>query len=78
MRPILIVLIMALAGALAPSAGHARSCPASALKASTAVWPFNALVTGQTKSAMHPCGRQITCTGGKWGPPQVLRQCHWG
>ena len=52
-------------------------CPASALKASTAVWSFGALHIGETRTAQHPCGRQITCTAGKFGPPKELRQCHW-
>ena len=64
---------------LTPSIGHAkrRRCPASAFKASTAVWKFGDFRTGETKTARHPCGRMITCTGGSY-QPRVLRQCHWG
>ena len=62
--------------ALVPSAGYAADCPADAFKASMAIWPLGAIKTGQTKTARHPCGRQITCVGGSF-QPKTLRTCHW-
>ncbi len=77
MRATALLILAASLIAIAPSAGDAKSCPANALKASTAIWPFGVLETGVTRTGTHPCGRQMTCVGGKWGPPQILRQCHW-
>jgi hypothetical protein len=73
------ILASALAGfvLLASSASYAGKCPASAFKASTAIWKFGDIPTGQTRTARHPCGRQITCVGGKFNNPKILRQCHW-
>jgi hypothetical protein len=58
------------------SAHAALSCPANATQASTAVWPDGKLPTGQTFTRMHPCGRQITCTGGSIADG-TKRKCSW-
>jgi hypothetical protein len=73
------ILVSALAGftLLTSSASYADNCPASAFKASTAIWKFGDIPTGQTRTARHPCGKQITCVGGKFNNPKILRQCHW-
>jgi hypothetical protein len=62
---------------VAASPGHAASCPSNAFRASTAIWKFGDIPTGQTRTARHPCGKQITCVGGKINPPKILRRCHW-
>ncbi len=77
MRAIAFLFLAAAMIALAPSGGHAKSCPANAFKASAAIWPFGAIETGETRTGTHPCGRQMTCVGGKFGPPKILRRCHW-
>jgi hypothetical protein len=61
---------------LVPSAGHAAQCPADPFKASKAIWNWGDLQTGETKTAKHPCGRQMTCTGGRFDP-LIKRSCHW-
>ena len=62
--------------ACAPGAAQAGQCPANAFKASTAIWNWGDLQYGETRTATHPCGRRITCTGGKF-QPKILRQCRW-
>jgi hypothetical protein len=69
-------LAFALTASLASAPAYAATCPANALKASTAIWAFGDIRYGQTKTAQHPCGRTITCNGGSF-EPKVLRHCRW-
>ena len=70
MRVILLISALYACGDMA-SAAHAASCPSSAFRASTAIWKFGDIPPGQTRTARHPCGKQITCVGGKINPPAV-------
>jgi hypothetical protein len=71
------VLLLVAASVLAPSAANAANrCPADPFKASKAIWNWGDLRTGETKTAKHPCGRQMTCIGGRFDP-LVRRSCHW-
>jgi hypothetical protein len=69
----LVALIAILA---APSAARAKDCPADPRKASLALWPGGSIATGKTVTGTHPCGRQLTCTGGVSGNFST-RQCRW-
>ena len=73
---LLLILFVAVPALVAPSAGYAGRCPADPFKASTALWNWGDMRTGQVKTGLHPCGRKITCTGGKFNP-LVRRSCHW-
>jgi|GEM_PF-2263182 len=75
------LLLIFVASILAPSAGHAKTshakkCPADPYKASQAVWNWGLIRTGEQATAVHPCGRKITCIGGRFDPA-VKRSCHW-
>ncbi len=59
-----------------PSFSWAKGCPADPYKASQAIWPLGALGWRQSATAMHPCGRKITCIGGRFDP-DIKRSCHW-
>jgi len=71
-RALLLIVVILF---LAPSAGYAKECPADPYKASQTIWPLGVLTMGQEKTAMHPCGRKITCIGGRFDP-DVKRSCH--
>jgi hypothetical protein len=70
------LLIIALTLLAAPPLAHASDCPADARKASLALWPGGSIPTGKTVTGTHPCGRQLTCTGGVPGN-FPSRQCRW-
>jgi hypothetical protein len=72
-----VSLLIFVASILAPSSSFAKQCPADPYKASVAVWQFGALTYQRPATAIHPCGRKITCIGGRTEPPVVKRQCHW-
>jgi hypothetical protein len=69
-------ILLIFASVLAASAAHAGQCPADPFKASKAIWNWGDIPTGQVRTGKHPCGRQMTCTGGKF-EPLVRRSCHW-
>ena len=69
-------MLLVIAAFLSIPAAHASQCPADPFTASKAIWNWGDLLTGETKTAKHPCGRQMTCTGGKFNPV-VRRTCHW-
>ena len=69
-------VLLVIAAFLSIPAAHASRCPADPFSASKAIWNWGDLQTGETKTAKHPCGRQMTCTGGKFNPV-VRRTCHW-
>ncbi len=73
-RSLLLIVVISL---LAPCACYAAQCPADPYKASQTIWPLGVLTKGQEKTAVHPCGRKITCIGGRFDP-DVKRSCHWG
>ena len=75
MRAIRLLMIL-IASLLLPSVAYAAKCPADPYKASQVVWPLGALTYRQPSTAVHPCGRRITCIGGKFDP-DVKRSCHW-
>jgi hypothetical protein len=77
MRTVMFGILVASIAVLAPTAVYAQRCPADPFKASTAIWKWGDIQTGQMKSARHPCGKQITCIGGRFEPTLVRRQCHW-
>ncbi len=67
-------LLLATIGLLAiPSTGHAK-CPADPVKASAALWSAGTVPTGVSQTETHPCGRKITCTGGRTDQA-VRRSC---
>jgi hypothetical protein len=68
--------LVALALLLGSPMAHAGKCPADTFAASKAIWNWGDVPTGQVQTAMHPCGRQMTCIGGKFHP-LVRRSCHW-
>ena len=70
------LLLIVTASVLFPSAAFAGKCPADPYKASQAVWNWGILKTGELATAEHPCGRKITCIGGRF-QPLVRRSCHW-
>ena len=71
-----LALVASIAIVAAPSAVHAKDCPADPRKASLALWPGGSIPTGKTVTGTHPCGRQLACTGGVSGNFST-RQCHW-
>jgi len=72
----LILLAAAAAIVAAPIFAAAKSCPADPRNASLALWAGGTIPTGKTVTSTHPCGRQLTCTGGVPGNFRS-RQCHW-
>lgn len=66
---------------LVPSASYAKGCPSDPVLASEVVWPWGALIYGSPVTAVHPCGRKITCIGGnkQTGIPGSghIRTCYW-
>ena len=52
------------------------ACPSSASQASQQVWPEGSISRGQTMTATHPCGRQLSCSGGS-SQQGNRRQCKW-
>jgi hypothetical protein len=68
--------VTGLALLLLPSVAQAAACPADARKASFEVWGPNTIRTGATATGTHPCGRRITCVGGKSGQG-TTRKCRW-
>jgi hypothetical protein len=71
---LIVVVVLSLA---APSLSYAGTCPASPLKASQTIWGFGALTPDRPATAMHPCGKEITCYGGKFPPNPTARRCYW-
>lgn len=65
------LLLMLLAGA-----AQAASCPADAAKASYAIWYEGQLKMNVEATGTHPCGRQMTCTGGSV-KRRAQRICRW-
>jgi hypothetical protein len=76
MRARALGLIVASSVIVSASAGYAKQCPADPFKASTALWNWGELRTGEVRTGVHPCGRKITCIGGRFDP-LVRRSCHW-
>jgi hypothetical protein len=72
-RASLLIVILG----LAPSLTYAGACPANALKASQTIWGFGALTPDRPATARHPCGKEITCYGGKFPPHEQARRCYW-
>jgi len=71
-----IVLAAMIASLATPSVVAAKDCPADARNASLALWSGGSIPTGKTVTGKHPCGRQLTCTGGIPGDFSS-RECHW-
>jgi len=72
-----LLLIAASAAVLGvPSAAYPAGCPADPRKASLTLWAAGSIPTGHTVSGKHPCGRQLTCTGGVQNN-FTSRSCHW-
>ena len=72
-----LIYLAALAALAFPADVSAGQCPTDPLKASTALWNWGDIQYGTTKTGVHPCGRKITCSGGKF-TPKILRGCRWG
>ena len=62
---------------LVPSLSYAGGCPSNPVKASQTIWGFGALTTDRPATAMHPCGKEITCYGGRLPPHASPRRCYW-
>lgn len=76
-RKVSIALALSAVLLVCSSPGVAAKCPARAIDASFAIWPVNSLRVAQTVSAMHPCGRRITCVSGVRAN-KFPRRCRWG
>ncbi|MEZ5844070.1 MAG: hypothetical protein R3D27_10130 [Hyphomicrobiaceae bacterium] len=76
MRHAAIVAFVATLLAASPALAQ-KKCPASALKASGALWGVGEIRNNQVVSAMHPCGRRIVCRGGNTKTGKK-RSCRWG
>ncbi len=70
--PLLAAAMFGLSAAVA----QAASCPADAAKASYAIWYAGQLTMKVEATGTHPCGRQMTCTGGNT-KRRVERICRW-
>jgi len=57
-----------------PSVSYAAQCPADATTYSLSVWPAHTIPHHQSRSAMQPCGKRLTCDGGSKSTP---RTCSW-
>ncbi len=71
---VLTVALMASAGSNVAEAN--KRCPSNAARASLALWPRDTLNRSGSVVGMHPCGRQIMCTGGQRGV-RGSRHCQW-
>jgi hypothetical protein len=76
MRLFLLPAGMSLLLALSACAAQAASCPGNVAKASYAIWYVGQLKMNVEETGTHPCGRQMTCTGGSV-KRRVQRICHW-
>jgi hypothetical protein len=83
LRAIRLLMIL-VASLLVPSACYAKGCPSDLYKAGKEIWTPGTLTYGSAATAVHPCGRKITCIGGKFnafgdpqGPGGVPRKCYW-
>jgi hypothetical protein len=70
--PLLAAALLGLSAGVA----QAASCPTDAAKASYAIWYKGQLQMKVEATGMHPCGRQMTCTGGSV-KRRVERICRW-
>jgi len=62
--------------AVIASQANAASCPADPERASYAIWKVGELKMKVEATGKHPCGREMTCTGGSV-KRQVKRICRW-
>jgi hypothetical protein len=69
--------LVALGILIGPSLAQGQKCPVNANDASRSIWGSGSIGTGKTVTAMHPCGRQITCRGGSLRG-RGARDCRWG
>ncbi len=76
MRIFLMIGFALMLASAAPPSAFAAHCPASATEASQAIWPAGTIPHNQLRSAIHPCGKRITCSGGKLNS-NVKRTCSW-
>lgn len=76
MKSILAIALAALAMAGAVSPGFAAACPADPLKAGYQIWGAGVLKFNPAESGAHPCGRNLTCTGGATAR-RIPRTCNW-
>ena len=76
MRFAILVIVFALLG---PFAAHAKQCPTDPILASKTIWNWGEFRSGEVRTGVHPCGRQMTCIGGKivGGKTVIKRSCHW-
>ena len=58
------------------SQASAASCPVDPERASYAIWKMGELKMDVAATGKHPCGREMTCTGGNT-KRQVKRICRW-
>ncbi|GGI32892.1 hypothetical protein GCM10010987_71670 [Bradyrhizobium guangdongense] len=76
MRAIGLIIVGMFAG-LAWSV-EAKQCPADPFLASKTIWNWGEFRTGEVRTGVHPCGRKMTCIGGKIsGNVIIKRSCHW-
>ena len=71
------VIATTLAVMFLPTSVFATACPASALKASTAIWQSGSIAKGTVRNGTHPCGKKMTCVGGNENT-NAKRSCSWG
>jgi hypothetical protein len=76
MRPVIFLSVLAVATTFASSVLQAQTCPRSATQASTQIWPLGSIPGGMSVTERHPCGRRITCIGGRQGSIGS-RHCSW-
>jgi hypothetical protein len=76
MKLTLLAAVTSLSLGLLTGGAQAASCPTDAAKASYAIWYAGQLTMKVEATGTHPCGRQMTCTGGST-KRRVERICRW-
>lgn len=69
-------IAVGLVALFADAAGAAGACPADPVKASFQVWPAGMLKMTEEETAVHPCGKKLSCHGGNTRRG-VNRRCEW-
>lgn len=75
MRTISLLLLTAAMLSTGSAIAQNKKCPSNDTRASVAIWPRGAISAGEEKTGAHPCGRRMTCIGGR--DNRSSRICHW-
>jgi H+/gluconate symporter-like permease len=77
MKLILALSVAFALGSATSGFAFAGQCPANATYASRAIWRDGEIPHNSTRTAIHHCGKRITCTGGDL-KRNAKRSCSWG